>query len=461
MTRKIAINLYKMILEKRLDWNDKVKVILTESNKDPEEWNKLTGNSEYRKDLANQFKDVNSKFKIAIVVDMWLTGFDVPSMATMYIDKPMKGHNLMQAIARVNRVYKDKEAGLIVDYIGMAAELKLALSQYTGRDKDKVPDLSEAYRIALEKLEIMRDMFYGFDYSDFFGDSDKKRYDIMLKGLEFAFAFEGEERKIFIREATGLSQAETLCRSMLSEEIKREIEFFKSVKAGLCKVGSNGGMTSNEINSRIEKILEQAIQQEGMYNIFAEAGKKNPEISLLSDEYMEQIRRMKHKNIASELLRKLLDDNIKVFARTSLVKSKLFSEKMQEILKRYNNRLITSAEVIEELLNLSKEMSEAYHAGDEKGLSVEEVAFYDALVADPKVLENMEDKVLVEMAQELTDLIRRSRTVDWDKKESARAFMRTQVKRLLRFYKYPPEQVQGAMDTVIKQAELMGSQMEM
>lgn len=461
MTRKIAINLYKIILEKRPAWNDKVKVVLTESNKDPEEWNEITGNSEYRKALANEFKDIKSEFKIAIVVDMWLTGFDVPSMATMYIDKPMKGHNLMQAIARVNRVYKDKEAGLIVDYIGMAAELKLVLNQYTGRDRDKVPDLSEAYRIALEKLEIMRDMFYGFDYSDFFGDSDKKRYDIMLKGLEFAFAFEEEEKKIFIREATGLSQAETLCRSMLSDEIKREIEFFKSIKAGLCKVGSNGGMTSNEINSRIEKILEQAIQQEGMYNIFAEAGKKNPEISLLSDEYMEQIRRMKHKNIASELLRKLLDDNIKVFSRTSLVKSKLFSEKMQEILKKYNNRLITSAEVIEELLNLSKEMAEAYHAGDEKGLSVEEVAFYDALVADPKVLENMEDKVLVEMAHELTDLIRKSRTVDWDKKESARAFMRTQVKRLLRKYKYPPEQAQGALDTVIKQAELMGSQMEM
>lgn len=461
MTRKIAINLYKMILEKRPTWNDKVKVVLTESNKDPEEWNEITGNSEYRKALANEFKDVKSEFKIAIVVDMWLTGFDVPSMATMYIDKPMKGHNLMQAIARVNRVYQDKEAGLIVDYIGMAAELKIALNQYTGRDRDKVPDLSAAYRIALEKLEIMRDMFYGFDYSDFFGDSDKKRYDIMLRGLEFAFAFEEEEKKIFIREATGLSQAETLCRSMLSDDIKREIEFFKSIKAGLCKVGSNGGMTSNEINSRIERILEQAIQQEGMYNIFAEAGKKNPEISLLSNEYMEQIRRMKHKNIASELLRKLLDDNIKVFARTSLVKSKLFSEKMQEILKKYNNRLITSAEVIEELLNLSKEMSEAYHAGDEKGLSVEEVAFYDALVADPKVLENMEDKVLIQMAHELTELIRKSRTVDWDKKESARAFMRTQVKRLLRKYKYPPEQAQGALDTVIKQAELMGSQIEM
>ena len=204
-------------------------------------------------------------------------------------------------------------------------------------------------------------------------------------------------------------------------------------------------------------ILEQAIEQDGVYNIFAQAGKKNPEISILSDEYMDKIRKMKHKNIAAEMLRKLLEDNICVFARTGVVKSQLFSEKMQNLLKMYNNRLITSAEVIEELLNLSREMAEAYKAGDEKGLSVEELAFYDALVADPEVLKKMQDKVLVEMAQELTELICKIRTVDWDKKESARAYMRTQVKHLLRKYKYPPEKAKGAIDTVIKQAELMSS----
>lgn len=460
MTRRIAINLYRIILEKRPEWNDKIKVVLTDSNKDDDDWNELTGTKEYRKQLGYEFKDINSPLKIVIVVDMWLTGFDVPSMATMYIDKPMKGHNLMQAIARVNRVYKDKEAGLIVDYIGMAADLKNALNQYTKRDQDKIPDLSQAYGIVLEKLEIMRDFFYGFDYTRFFGTSDRKRYQTLTDGLEFAFAFEEEEKKIYIREATALSQAETLCRSMLTEQVKQEIEFFKSIKAGLCKVAGNGKITTNEINARITKILEQAITDDGMYNIFAESGKKNPEISILSDEYMDQIRRMKHKNIAAELLRKLLEDNIKVFARTGVVKSKLFSEKMQELMKKYNNRLITSAEVIEELLNLSKEMSDSYHAGDEKGLTLEEVAFYDALAADPKVLENMEDKVLVEMAHELTELIRKNRTVDWDKKESARAYMRTQVKRLLRKYKYPPEQAASALDIVIKQAELMSQSME-
>lgn len=455
MSRRIAINLYRIILEKRPEWKQKVKVVLTSSNQDDEDWHDIIGNKAYRDGLMLEFKDNASEFKIAIVVDMWLTGFDVPSMATMYIDKPMKGHNLMQAIARVNRVYQDKEAGLIVDYIGMAAELKSALSQYTKRDQDKIPDLGQALSIAIEKLEIMRDMFYGFDYSDFFGQDDSVRLVTIANGVNFALGMEEDEQKSFIRESTALSQAETLCRSMLDFRIKQEIEFFKCVKAGICKTAGRMGITTNEINARIMKLLEQAIEQDGVYNIFAEAGKKNPEISILSEEYMEKIRRMKHKNIAAEMLRKLLEDNIRVFARTGVVKSQLFSEKMQKLLKMYNNRLITSAEVIEELLNLSKEMAEAYKAGDEKGLSVEELAFYDALVADPEVLRKMQDKVLIEMAQELTELIRRSRTVDWDKKESARAYMRTQVKHLLRKYKYPPEKAKGAVDIVIKQAELM------
>ena len=455
MSRRIAINLYRIILEKRPEWKQKVKVVLTSSNQDDEDWHDIIGNKAYRDGLMLEFKDDTSEFKIAIVVDMWLTGFDVPSMATMYIDKPMKGHNLMQAIARVNRVYRDKEAGLIVDYIGMAAELKSALSQYTKRDQDKIPDLGQALSIAIEKLEIMRDMFYGFDYSDFFGQDDSVRLVTIANGVNFALGMEEDEQKSFIREATALSQAETLCRSMLDANIKQEIEFFKCVKAGICKTAGRMGITTNEINARIMKLLEQAIEQDGVYNIFAEAGKKNPEISILSEEYMEKIRRMKHKNIAAEMLRNLLEDNIRVFARTGVVKSLLFSEKMQKLLKMYNNRLITSAEVIEELLNLSKEMTEAYKAGDEKGLSVEELAFYDALVSDPEVLRKMQDKVLIEMAQELTELIRRSRTVDWDKKESARAYMRTQVKHLLRKYKYPPEKAKGAVDIVIKQAELM------
>lgn len=457
MTRKIAINLYKKILKKRPQWDKKVKVVLTSSNQDPEEWHDITGNKAYRDGLMVEFKDIKSDFKIAIVVDMWLTGFDVPSLATMYIDKPMKDHNLMQAIARVNRVYPDKEAGLVVDYIGMAAELKSALKQYTKRDQDKVPDLSVAYSIAMAKLEILRDMFYGFNYSGFFGESDTKRLKVIADGVEFALGFEEDESKEYVKEATALSQAETLCRSLISDHDKKEIEFFKCVKAGIWKVAGKGGVTSNEINARIMKMLEQAIEQDGVVNIFEKSGHKNPEISLLSDEYMAQVLKMKHKNIAAELLRRLIEDNIKVFARTGVVKAKLFSEKIQDVYKRYNNRMITSAEVIEELINLSKEMVDAYKAGDEKGLSQEELAFYDALVADPEVLRNMEDAILIEMAHELTLLIQKSRTVDWDKKQSARAYMRTQVKHLLRKYKYPPEKATNAIEIVIKQAELMSA----
>lgn len=457
MTRKIAINLYKLLIKKRPDWEKKVKVVLTDNNKDPEEWHSIIGNKGYRDGLMVEFKNIESDFKIAIVVDMWLTGFDVPSLATMYIDKPMKGHTLMQAIARVNRVYKDKEAGLIVDYIGMAAELKAALKQYTKRDQDKVPNLEVAYSVAMAKLEVMRDFFYTFDYKSFFGDSDTQRLKIIAEGVDFALGFEEEEKKEFIIEATALSQAETICRSLLDDKTKKEIEYFKCVKAGLCKIGGKGKVTSNEINARIVKMLDQAIEQDGVFNIFEQAGKKNPEISLLSDEYMAQIRKMKHKNIAVELLRNLLEDNIKVFASKGVVKSQLFSEKMKNVLIRYNNRMITNIEVIEELLNLSKEITEAYKAGDDKGLSQEELAFYDALVADPEVLRNMEDKILVEMAHELTDLIRKSRTVDWDKKKSARAYMRTQVKHLLRKYKYPPEKAKSAIDIVIKQAEFMSA----
>lgn len=457
--RRIAIKLYQMLLTKRPDWNKKVNLVLTSSNQDPEEWHDLIGNKQHRDQLAIEFKMEDSEFKIAIVVDMWLTGFDVPSMTTMYIDKPMKGHNLMQAIARVNRVYKDKEAGLVVDYIGMGAELREALNQYTKRDQDKVPDLGIAYSICMAKLETMRDFFYGHDYGLFMVGNDIERLNAVADGVNFALGFDEEEKNEFVREATALSQAETLCRSLLDFNTKKEIEFFKCIKAGICKVGGKGHITANEINARIIRMIEDAIEQDGVFNIFAKAGKKNPEISLLSDEYMARIRKMKHKNIAAEMLRKLLEDNIRIFARTGVVKAQLFSDRLKTVLKGYNNRLVTSAEVIEELLNLSKEMTEAFAAGEDKGLSQEELAFYDALVADPEVLRKMEDDTLVEMAHELTDLIRKSRTVDWDKKESARAYMRTQVKHLLRKYKYPPEQVKGAVDIVIKQAELMSANM--
>ena len=456
MTRKIAINLYKEIINKRPDWKEQVKVVLTDNNDDPTEWHEIVGNKKYRDDLATEFKDEKSKLKIVIVVDMWLTGFDVPDLATMYIDKPMRGHNLMQAIARVNRVYKDKEAGLIVDYIGIGADLRNALNEYTNRDRDKVPDITAAYVIVKEKLEVMRDFFYGFNYQVFFSSSNQLRLRTLADGINYVLSKDEEEKKDFIAEATALSQAETLARSILDEQTKLEVEFFKGVKVGINKITGKGHLTTTEVNQRILNVLEQAIQEAGIIDIFKAAERSNPEISILSEEYLEGIKKSKNKNIAAELLRRLIDGNIRVFKRTNLVKSELFSQKMAEIMKKYNNRLISSAEVIEELLNLSKEVVEARNEGKEKGLTDDEYAFYDALVKDPNVLKEMQDEILIQLAHELTETVRKNRTVDWDKKESAKAFMRREIKRLLRKYHYPPTKADEAVQTVVRQAELMG-----
>lgn len=459
MSRKIAINLYKEILNIRPNYNEKIKVVLTDNNNDPEEWHDIVGNKQYRDNLAIEFKDSKSKLKIVIVVDMWLTGFDVPDLATMYIDKPMKGHNLMQAIARVNRVYKDKEAGLIVDYIGIGADLKVALNEYTNRDRDKIPDITAAYAILREKLEIMRDIFYGFDYSDFFGYSNQARLKILTSGINYILSQTEEDKKEFVRQATALSQAETLARSLLDERTKTEVEYFKGVKVGVCKITGTGKLTTTEVNQRILNVLEQAIQEDGIIDIFKAAEKNSPEISIFSEEYMAGLKNMKNKNIAAELLKKLLEGNIRLFKRTNLVKAELFSEKMEAIMNKYNNRLITSAEVIEELLKLSQEVVESRNEGKEKGLTEDEYAFYDALVKEPNVLKEMQDDVLIKLAHELTETVRKNRTVDWEKKESARAFMRREIKRLLRKYHYPPEKADNAVQTVVKQAELMSENM--
>ena len=456
MTRKIAIDLYKEIIEKRPEWKEKIKVVLTDNNEDPTDWHEIVGNKKYRDDLATEFKDEKSKLKIVIVVDMWLTGFDVPDLATMYIDKPMRGHNLMQAIARVNRVYKDKEAGLIVDYIGIGADLRNALNEYTNRDRDKVPDITAAYVIVKEKIEVMRDFFYGFDYQGFFSSSNQLRLRTLADGINYVLSKDEDEKKDFIAEATALSQAETLARSILDEQTKLEVEFFKGVKVGINKITGRGHLTTTEVNQRILNVLEQAIQEDGIIDIFKAAERSNPEISILSEEYLESIKKSKNKNIAAELLKRLIDGNIRVFKRTNLVKAELFSQKMAEIMKKYNNRLITSAEVIEELLNLSKEVVDAKNEGKEKGLTDDEYAFYDALVKDPNVLKEMQDEVLIQLAHELTETVRKNRTVDWDKKESARAFMRREIKRLLRKYHYPPTKADEAVQTVVRQAELMG-----
>ncbi len=460
MSRRTAIHLYQEILNQRPNWKEKVKVILTDNNNDPEEWHNIVKNKQYREEMAIEFKKKDSHFKIAIVVDMWLTGFDVPSLSTMYLDKPMKGHTLMQAIARVNRVYKDKEAGLIVDYIGIGTELKEALNQYTNRDKDKISDLSKAYDILMEKLEIMRDMFYGFDYSNFLNGTPQERLKSLSDGINYVLGFEESERKDFVTEASALSQADTLARTLLDNKTKIEVEYFKGIKVGINKIEGTGQLTISEINSKISNIIEQAIQQEGVIDLFEKAKMNRPEIAILSDEYMENIKNMKHKNIAANLLKRLLSGNIKIFQRVNVVKSELFSTKLERIMKMYNNRLIDSAEVIEQLMLLSKEMVESSNEGVAKGLNEDEYAFYTALVKNPIILQEMQDEKLIKLAQELTETVRKSRTIDWDKKESARAYMRKVVKRLLRIYEYPTKEAESAVSIIIKQAELMSANIE-
>ena len=309
----------------------------------------------------------------------------------------------------------------------------------------------------MEKLEIMKDMFYGFDYSNFLNGTPQERLKCLSDGINYVLGLEESERKDFITEATALSQADTLARTLLDDRTKIEVEYFKGVKVGINKITGSGKLTTSEVNEKISNIIEQAIQQEGVIDLFEKANMSKPEIAILSDEYMDNIRNMKHKNIAANLLKKLLSGNIRIFQRVNVVKSELFSQKLEKIMKMYNNRLIDSAEVIEQLMLLSKEIVDASNEGMEKGLSEDEYAFYTALVKNPIILQEMQDETLIKLAQELTETVRKSRTVDWDKKESARAYMRKVVKRLLRIYEYPPKEADEAVAIVIQQAELMSA----
>ena len=454
MSRKIAIKLYKKILEIKPDWINKVKPVLTDSNDDPEEWHKITGNKKYRDELAKEFKNKNSEFKIAIVTDMWLTGFDVMELSIMYIDKLMKGHSLIQAISRVNRVCEDKEGGVIIDYIGIVKQLEEALSKYTKKDADKMPKLEEARKIVLDKLEIMKDIFYGFDYSDFFGESNQKRLKTLTDGINYILGLEKEEyRNDFLKEATALSQAESLCRTILDRDVREEIEFFKCVKVGINKIINEGKLTTNEVNEKIMKTIQQAITAEGMIDIFKLTDSKSPEISILSEQNIEKLKKMKHKNTATELLKRLLDDDIRGYQKINFAKSELFSEKLRDIMKKYNKRLIDSMEAMEELFKLSKEIEKAKVESSKRGISEEEYAFYEILTKDLKDENEMNEEILIKLSKELLKTVKINETVDWDKKESSRATMRREVKRLLRKYNYPAIYADDIARIVVRQAE--------
>lgn len=454
-SRSIAISIYKQILKIRPEWNEKVKVVMTSGNTDPEEWNSIIGNKTYKKELANKFKNNGDPMKIAIVVDMWLTGFDVPSLATMYVYKPMSGHNLMQAIARVNRVFKDKEGGLVVDYVGIAKALKQAMNDYTNRDQKNYgdPDIGKtAYPKFIEKLEICQDIFYGFDYSNFQNGSDYDRSQLIKGGVNFITNSDKEEiKKTFIKEALLLHHSLTLCRSLLTTEERFMAAFFETVRTILTRVAGNGRLSLKEINARINELLKHSIKSHGVINLFSDI---QEEFSLFDPKFLDEISKMKEKNLAVELLKKLLAEQIVIYQRTNVVQSDKFSELLSKAMSNYLKGLLTNEEVIEELLKMAKEIIHGQRDGVEMGLTLEEKAFYDALTQPEAVKDFYQNTELIDLTKELTDILRSNKTIDWQKKESARAGMRRLVKRLLKKYKYPPEGVADALNTVIKQCEM-------
>ena len=454
-SRPIAIRVYKRILELRPDWTEKVKVVITGSNNDPEEWHGIVGNKQYKKELAKKFKDDSDPMKIAIVVDMWLTGFDVPSLATMYVYKPMAGHNLMQAIARVNRVFSGKAGGLVVDYIGIAKALKEAMRDYTKQDQQNYgnPDIKETALVKFkEKLEICRDFFHGFNYATFHDGTDADRAAIIKSAVNFMLAPSMEERcTLFLKEALLLKNSVSLCRSLLNEEQRYEAAFFETVRTAINRIKNiKSKVSKREINERIGELLKQSIKSEGVINLFSDI---KAEFSLFDPAFLEEIAKMKEKNIAIELLKKLLKERIHLYQRTNLVQAQKFSDLINLSLSNYLKGLLTNEEVIKELLELAKEIAQNEQVADSLGLSAEEKAFYDALTRPQAVKDFYTNDELVNLTKELTEELRRNRTIDWQKKESARAGMRSKVKRLLKKYHYPPEEAQSALETVIQQCE--------
>lgn len=457
-SREIAMKIYRQILALRPKWTEKVAVVMTESNKDPEEWRQIIGNKRKRDELAKEFKDNNSPLKIAIVVDMWLTGFDVPSLATMYIYKPMRGYNLMQAIARVNRVFQDKEGGLIVDYVGIASALKEAMNDYTVRDRARYSDMDIA-KTALpkfeEKLEVCRDIFHGYDYSKFMTGTDLERARTISGAVNYIVAPNKETlRNDYVREALLMKQALSLCSSRVEKSLRMEAAFFEAVRVLVVRLmnqGTGPKISLKEINSRINELLKSSIQSEGVLNLFSDM---SGEFSLFDPKFLEEISKMKERNLAVELLRKLIAEQVRVYRRTNVVKSEKFSEIIQNAMNRYLNGLLTNEQVIEELLKLAKQISNAHQKGAEMGLTEDELAFYDALTKPQAIKDFYTNEELIAITRELTDSLRKNQTVDWQKKNSARAKMRIMIKRLLKQHHYPPDGMEDAVQTVMKQCEL-------
>ncbi|MEK6287887.1 MAG: type I restriction endonuclease subunit R [Acidobacteriota bacterium] len=463
MSRRICVELYREIAALRPEWHaddddhGALKVVMTGSASDPLDWQPHIRNKPRREGLAQRFRDPNDGFKIVIVRDMWLTGFDAPSLHTMYVDKPMRGHGLMQAIARVNRVFKDKPGGLVVDYLGLADELKKALATYTesGGTGKTALDQAEAVAVMLEKYEICRGLFHGFDWSLWITGKPQDRLSLLPAAQEHVLALEDGKARL-LRAVTDLSQGFAL--AVPHEEamrIRDDVGFFQAVRAVLAKSTPGEHKTDEELDHAIRQIISKAMVSDEVVDIFAAAGLKKPDISILSDEFLAEVRNMPQRNLAIELLRKLLSGEIKTRSRRNIVQARSFAELLEQSVRKYQNRAIEAALVIEEMIALAKQMREANARGEALNLSEDELAFYDALEVNDSAVKVLGEPTLVKIARELVETVKRNVTIDWTVRENVRAQLRVIVKRILRKYGYPPDKQEKATQTVLEQAEVL------
>ena len=466
MSRRICVELYKEIIKLRPQWHDDddakgaIKIVMTGSASDPLDWQPHIRNKPRREALANRFRNAKDDLKLVLVRDMWLTGFDAPCMHTMYIDKPMRGHGLMQAIARVNRVFKDKPGGLVVDYLGLAPELKAALATYTesgGTGKTAV-DQQEAVAVMLEKYEVCTGIMHGFDWSKWTTGKPQERLCLLPAALEHVLAQEDGKNR-WLRAVQELSQAFAL--AVPHEQaiaIRDDVAFFQAVRASLAKRAPGEARTEEELDHAVRQIVSRAVASEGVVDIFAAAGLKKPDISILSEEFLAEVQDMPQRNLAVELLQKLLKGEIRTRSRKNVVQARSFSEMLEQALRRYQNRAIEAAQVIEELIELAKQMREAQARGEALNLTEDEVAFYDALETNDSAVKVLGDETLRDIARELVKTVRANVTIDWTMRENVRAQLRVLVKRILRKYGYPPDKQEKATQTVLEQAALLSQE---
>jgi type I restriction enzyme R subunit len=461
MSRRICVDLYNAIIQLRPDWHSEddkqgvIKIVMTGNATDSLDWQQHVRTKARREELAKRFKDPDDSFKLVIVRDMWLTGFDVPPLHTMYIDKPMQGHGLMQAIARVNRVYKDKPGGLIVDYLGLAYHLQKALAAYTEANHPaEVPDQEQAVNELLKRYEVCKGLFHGLDWSKYFTGTAQEKLNVLPQAMEHILKLD-EGKKRYLDAVRNMSLAFALAvPDDRAIAIRDDVGFFQAIRSALIKSTVEGGDTAGDIEQAIRQILSRAVSaSDQVIDIFAAAGLKKPEISILSEEFLADVRNMPQKNLAIELLRKLLNDELKTRMRKNVVQSRSFTELLERTIRSYQNRTLESAEVIAELIKLAEEMREAQKRGEKLNLTEDEIAFYDALEVNDSAVKVLGDDTLKNIARELVEIVRNNTTIDWTVRETVRAKLRVMVKRILRKYGYPPDKQEKATQTVLEQAE--------